>query len=49
MTTVTLRPRVAFVGEKQPTQAALQQLHHASHESCFIANSVKTRVITQVG
>ena len=49
MTTVTLRPRVAFVGEKQPTQAALEQLHHASHEECFIANSVKTRVITQVG
>ena len=44
MTVVTLRPRVRFGGQRQPTPAELQQLHHEAHESCFIANSVKTEV-----
>ena len=42
---VTLRPRLAWSGEKLPTPADLDRLHHAAHEQCFIANSVKT-VIT---
>jgi len=44
MTVVTLRPKVAFSGEKQPAKEALDDLHHRSHEACFIANSVKTDV-----
>ena len=44
MTVVTLHPNVAFSGDKQPTQAQLDDLHHRSHEACFIANSVKTEV-----
>ncbi len=44
MTVVTLRPAIRFSGEKQPTDALLQQLHHLAHEECFIANSVKTDV-----
>ena len=44
MTVVTLRPRVAFSGDKQPTATDLDDLHHRSHEACFIANSVKTVV-----
>jgi organic hydroperoxide reductase OsmC/OhrA len=44
MTVVTLRPRVAFSGEKIPTGAELDALHHKSHEECFIANSVRTEV-----
>ncbi len=43
MTVVTLRPRVAFVGQA-PDAAALAALHHAAHEACFIANSVHTEV-----
>ena len=43
MTVVTLRPDVKFAG-KQPTQEELDQLHHAAHDACFIANSVKTDV-----
>ncbi len=42
MTQVTLRPRVRCVGERQPSSAELQALHHQAHEACFIANSVKT-------
>ncbi|HEY2979016.1 MAG TPA: OsmC family protein, partial [Burkholderiaceae bacterium] len=44
MTVVTLRPAVSFGGSKQPDAPELQRLHHAAHEACFIANSVKTEV-----
>src|SRR5262245_4052154 len=40
---VTLRPRVTFSG-RQPSAAELTALHHAAHETCFIANSVKTEI-----
>jgi len=42
--TVTLHPDIAFGGERRPTAAELDALHHAAHEECFIANSVKTDV-----
>ena len=41
---VTLRPRIVFSGDRQPTSSELDDLHHKAHEGCFIANSVKTRV-----
>ena len=44
MTVVTLRPEVIFSGERLPTRADLDQLHHEAHASCYIANSVKTDV-----
>lgn len=44
MTLVTLRPNAAFAGERQPTRAEVEALHHAAHEECFIANSVKSEV-----
>lgn len=44
MTVVTLRPRVAFAGSSAPDATALAALHHAAHEACFIASSVKTDV-----
>ncbi len=44
MTTVTLRPDVAFAGERMPTRAEIDKLHHEAHDACFIANSVKTDV-----
>jgi organic hydroperoxide reductase OsmC/OhrA len=43
MTVVTLRPKVVFSG-RQPTPEELADLHHRSHEECFIASSVKTEV-----
>lgn len=48
MTRVTLRPRVAFSGDKIPTHEQLEKLHHRSHELCFIANSVKSEVVTEI-
>ncbi|GIK24461.1 MAG: peroxiredoxin [Betaproteobacteria bacterium] len=44
MTLVTLRPNAAFAGDRQPTRAEVEVLHHAAHEECFIANSVKSEV-----
>lgn len=44
MTRVTLHPDVRFSGAKRPTPADLEALHHAAHEECFIASSVKTDV-----
>ena len=44
MTLVTLHPRAAFSGDKQPTREEIDALHHKSHEACFIANSVRTEV-----
>jgi organic hydroperoxide reductase OsmC/OhrA len=44
MTCVTLRPRVRFAAAGAPDAAALAALHHAAHEACFIASSVKTEV-----
>jgi organic hydroperoxide reductase OsmC/OhrA len=43
MLSVTLHPMVRFDG-KAPGPAELAHLHELSHESCYIANSVKTRI-----
>lgn len=48
MTQVTLRPEIKFFGEKQPSIEKLQAMHHQSHQQCFIANSIKTVVLTEV-
>ena len=46
MTRVTLRPVVTFTGAK-PTPEQFTQLHHQTHERCFIANSVTSEVILE--
>jgi organic hydroperoxide reductase OsmC/OhrA len=38
-----LRPRVVY-GEKKPTRDEEEDLHHAAHAECYIANSVKTEI-----
>lgn len=40
---VTLRPKITWASAP-PDPAALHALHHAAHEECFIANSVRTEV-----
>ena len=44
ITHVTLRQRLKFSGEKQPTPQEIEEMNHGAHEQCFIANSVKTEV-----
>lgn len=45
---VVLRPKVSFSGDKLPDRAKIEALHHQAHELCFIANSVKTDVVTEI-
>ena len=44
ITRVTLRPRLKFSGDKQPTAEEIEEMNHMAHEQCFIANSVKTEI-----
>lgn len=46
VTKVTLRPKIAWAGG-EPTAEQLGDLHHRSHESCFIANSVNSEVAVE--
>src|SRR5581483_4297887 len=48
ITRVTLRPKIAFSGEKRPTPEELKVLHDQAHRGCFIANSVKTEVKVEI-
>lgn len=47
MTSVKLRPRIAYQGTR-PERSVEEELHHQAHEACFLANSVKTKVETQL-
>ena len=44
MTILTLRPDARFSGERRPSAEEVHALHHAAHEECFIANSVRSEV-----
>ncbi|MEM9760569.1 MAG: OsmC family protein, partial [Pseudomonadota bacterium] len=48
MTEVILRPLVVFSEDRAPSAAQLEEMHHQSHGLCFIANSVKTNVRTEI-
>lgn len=45
MTRITLRPAIAFSGARLPDAAALAAIHHAAHDKCYIANSLKTDIV----
>lgn len=47
MMKVVLRPKVVFSGDTCPTSAQIDEIHQQAHEQCFIANSVKTEIITE--
>lgn len=44
---ITLRPRIDFAGERQPTEGEVQALHHRAHAECFIANSLRCEVVVE--
>ena len=43
ITRVILRPKVEVAGEPRD----LTDIHHQAHEACFIANSVKTKIVIE--
>jgi len=47
MAHVTLKPRVRFAAGTEMNEMKLAEIHHKSHEDCFIANSVKTDVTVE--
>ena len=44
ITRVEQRPKITWSGNPRPSAEELNKMHHAAHENCFIANSVKTNV-----
>ncbi len=44
VSTVTLRPKIEWHGERVPSAADIDGLHAAAHAECFIANSVRTEI-----
>jgi organic hydroperoxide reductase OsmC/OhrA len=49
ITTITLRPRIEFSGNKVPSAQELASLHESAHDQCFIANSLKSEVVVETG
>lgn len=45
ITRITLRPQIAFSGERRPTTEQLAALHHQAHEDCYIANSLRAEIV----
>jgi organic hydroperoxide reductase OsmC/OhrA len=46
MLRIILRPRIDFAGA-EPDAAKLAELHHAAHDACFIANSLRTEIVVE--
>lgn len=47
VTKIELYPKVTFEGDKIPDLDTLVDLHEKAHKNCFIANSIKSKVIIQ--
>ena len=47
ITRVTLNPAVRFAGDLRPTREEIVSLHHAAHDECYIAKSVKSEVLCE--
>ena len=43
---ITLRPKIVWGGEA-PDEADIHELHHKSHQACFIANSITSEVMIE--
>lgn len=44
VSSIQLNPKIGYSGDKVPSVAEVQHLHHLAHEQCYIANSIKTEV-----
>jgi organic hydroperoxide reductase OsmC/OhrA len=47
ITRVELHPKIKWGDGREPSAEELDKMHHAAHENCFVANSVKTEVTVQ--
>ena len=46
---ITLRPQIRFAGEAPPSDEEIAALHHAAHDGCYVANSLKCDVVVEPG
>ena len=46
ITRITLRPRIDWSGDA-PSAEVLADLHHRSHEHCYVANSLRGEVVVE--
>ena len=46
MTRITLRPEITFAG-RRPDADELAALHHAAHERCYVASSLRAEIIVE--
>ncbi|HQT91928.1 MAG TPA: OsmC family protein [Candidatus Kryptobacter bacterium] len=42
---VTLKPVITFAGMAKPSETQIAEMHEAAHAECFIANSIRSKVI----
>jgi organic hydroperoxide reductase OsmC/OhrA len=47
MTLIRLRPAIVFSGERAPGPDELAAIHHAAHQKCYIANSLKCAIVVE--
>jgi organic hydroperoxide reductase OsmC/OhrA len=47
MTLIRLRPSITFSGERLPGAEELASIHHAAHDKCYIANSLKAAIVVE--
>lgn len=47
ITRITLRPAIEWAPGKAPSAAELEALHHAAHDECFIANSLRSEIVVE--
>ena len=44
---ITLDPQIGWSGETRPTAEEIAEMHHAAHDGCYIANSIKSEVVVK--
>jgi organic hydroperoxide reductase OsmC/OhrA len=42
---ITLDPKIEWGGDIIPSTEEIAELHHAAHEGCYIANSIKSEIV----
>ena len=47
ITSITLRPKVEFSGDRRPSEPELASLHHSAHDECYVANSLKSEIVVE--
>jgi len=48
ITQVTLKPKTIFASNTQPDDELIETMHHQAHQQCFIANSIKADIVTEI-